>query len=54
MIGEVITMSVIGKMTKSRGTWAIKPVTKVKESKKNRYDRKKRKKDTKRRIDEYV
>lgn len=36
-------MSVIGQMTKSRGTWGdIKPVTKVKESKKV-YDRKKEK-----------
>lgn len=34
-------MSVIGKMSKTRGTWGdIKPVTKVKESKKA-YNRKK-------------
>ena len=44
-------MSIIGKMTKSRGTWGdIKPVTQVKESKKA-YNRKKSKKNWKKVID---
>ena len=33
----------IGEMTNSRATWQISPVTKVKESKKNAYDRNKEK-----------
>jgi hypothetical protein len=46
-------MSVIGRKTKTRGVWRIKPVTQVKQSKKN-YDRNKHKQATKRRIDEHV
>lgn len=33
----------IGEMTRSRGEWQINPVTRVKESKKNAYDRNKEK-----------
>jgi hypothetical protein len=38
-------MSVIGKQTKSRGSWLMNPVTKIKDSKKN-YNRKRNKKET--------
>jgi hypothetical protein len=44
-------MSVIGKKTQSRGTWTIKPVTRIKESKKA-YNRKENKRDTRKRVDD--
>lgn len=40
-------MSYIGKKANSRTTWAINPVTRVKDSKK-KYDRKQSKKETRR------
>lgn len=46
-------MSIIGKKTKSRGTWGgIKPITRIKESAKA-YSRKETKRDTKERVREY-
>jgi hypothetical protein len=46
-------MSIIGKKTKSRGTWgSIKPITRIKESARA-YDRKQTKADTKKRVKEY-
>lgn len=46
-------MSVIGKKSNSRSFWQIKPVTKVKESKKA-YNRKRNKQETKKRVSDYV
>jgi hypothetical protein len=47
-------MSIIGKKTKSRGTWGgINPVTRVKESKKNAYSRKENKRETRERVRDY-
>lgn len=38
----------IGEMTNSRGLWQINPITKIKESRKNVYDRKKEKQQIRR------
>lgn len=45
-------MSIIGKASKTRGTWSINPVTKVVKNKKA-YDRKKSKQDAKNQIKDY-
>jgi hypothetical protein len=44
-------MSLIGKKARSRATWQIKPVTRIKASKKA-YDRKQHKQDTRRRMED--
>lgn len=46
-------MSYIGRKSNSRSTWQIKPVTKIKKSKKA-YNRKEHKQDSKKRIEEYA
>lgn len=46
-------MSIIGKQTKSRGLWQIKPATRVKKSKKV-YDRKQHKQEMKKGVDTYA
>lgn len=49
----MVLLSIIGKKTKSRGTWgSIKPITRVKESAKA-YSRKENKRDTRERVREY-
>ena len=49
----MVEMSIIGKQTKSRGTWGgIKPITRIKESHKA-YDRKKAKQEARERVREH-